>query len=169
MTQTLLSLAAYENLPGSSVMGPADYYKLFSRYVLAQHQKLKSGHVIDWIDEDLDADTDEWIAKSMLLAKNKQVGRGNYYNHSGFADPLITGLIGLRPRADERIEVHPLLPAGQWSYFAVDALPYHGHLLTLFWDEDGKRYGKGRGMTLMVDGKKVASRKTLGDLDWELK
>ena len=60
------------------------------------------GSVIDWIDEDLDADTDEWIAKDMLIAKNKQVGRGNYYNHSGFADPLITGLIGLEPREDER-------------------------------------------------------------------
>ena len=110
MTQTLLALAAYEDEPGTPVIGHADYYKLFDRYVLAQHQTLKSGHVIDWIDEDLDADTDEWIAKDMLIAKDKQVGRGNYYNHSGFADPLITGLIGLQPRADGRIVLRPLLP-----------------------------------------------------------
>ena len=51
----------------------------------------------------------------MLIEKNKQVGRGNYYNPSGFADPLITGLIGLRPRADEVLELHPLLPAGTWN------------------------------------------------------
>ena len=84
------------------------------------------------------------------------MGRGNYYNHSGFADPLITGLIGLVPRGDERVVVRlrPLLPAGQWSYFAVDALPYHGHLLTLLWDTNGQRYGKSKGMTLMVDGKR---------------
>jgi Trehalase len=169
MTQTLLALAVYEDEPGPSVMAHADYYRLFDRYVLAQHQTLKSGHVIDWIDEDLDADTDEWIAKDMLIAKNKQIGRGNYYNHSGFADPLITGLIGLRPRADDRIELHPLLPSGQWSYFAMDALPYHGHLLTVLWDATGKRYNKGKGMMLLVDGKQVAARKDLGSLEYEMK
>ena len=169
MTQTLLALAAYEDEPGTPVMGHADYYKLFDRYVLAQHQTLKNGHVIDWIDEDLDADTDEWIAKDMLIAKDKQVGRGNYYNHSGFADPLITGLIGLRPRADGRIVLRPLLPASQWSYFAIDALPYHGHLLTVLWDESGKRYGRGKGMMLLVDGRQVATRKDLGPLDYEMK
>jgi len=168
MTQTLLALAAYEHQPGASVMRPADYYRLFERYVLSQHQTLKNGHVIDWIDEDLDADTGEWIAKNMLIAKHKQVGRGNYYNHSGFADPLITGLIGLEPRADRKIVVKPLLPAGQWSYFAIDGLPYHGHLLTILWDATGKHYRRGKGMVLMVDGKRVAARKDLGELDGTL-
>ena len=169
MTQTLVALASYENKPGASLMSHADYYRLFDRYVLAQHQTLKNGHVIDWIDEDLDADTDEWIAKDMLIAKNKEVGRGNYYNHSGFADPLITGLIGLRPRADNRIVLQPLLPSGQWSYFAIDSLPYHGHLLTVLWDSTGKRYGRGRGMILLVDGKQVVSHKDLGPMEYELK
>ena len=163
-TETLLALAEFENGPKQDVMSKADYYRLFSQYVLAQHLKLANGHVIDWIDEDLDADTDEWIAKNMLIAKHKQVGRGNYYNHSGFADPLITGLIGLRPRADDRVVVNPLLPAGAWKYFAVDGLPYHGHQLTILWDADGKRYGRGQGMQLMVDGKTIASRKDLGEL-----
>jgi hypothetical protein len=136
MTQTLLALAAYEDQP-SPILSHADYFKLFSRYVLAEHQTLANGHIIDWIGEDCDADTDEWIAKDMLIARNKQVGRGNYYNHSGFADPLITGLVGLHPRADNRIVIDPLLPAGQWSYFALDALPYHHHLLTILWDATG--------------------------------
>jgi hypothetical protein len=168
MTQTLAALAEFERTPNEKVMQPADYYKLFSRYVLSHHLTLANGHVVDWIDEDLDADTDEWIAKDMLIKKNKQVGRGNYYNHSGFADPLITGLIGLEPRADDRVVVSPLLPAGEWSYFAIDALPYHGHMLTVMWDETGKRYGKGKGMILMVDGKKVAERASLGLLEGKL-
>ena len=88
----------------------------------------------------------------MLIAKNNpQVGRGNYYNHSGFADPLITGLIGLRPRADNRIVLHPLLPHA-WTYFAIDALPYHGHLLTIVFDRTGTHYHHGRGLLLAVDG-----------------
>jgi hypothetical protein len=167
-TQTLLALANLLNGTAQSDIGSQQYYQLFSNYVLSQHIKLPSGRIIDWIDEDLDADTDEWIAKDMLIAKHKQVGRGNYYNHSGFADPLITGLIGLRPRADSRIIIHPLLPAGQWSYFAIDGLPYHGHLLAIVFDQTGKNYQRGRGLMLFVDGKKVASRATLGALEANL-
>ena len=167
-TQTLLALANLLGDPAQSYIGKAQYYQLFANYVLSQHIKLPSGRLIDWIDEDLDADTNEWIAKDMLIAKNKQVGRGNYYNHSGFADPLITGLIGLRPRADSKIVVHPLLLAGEWTYFAVDGLPYHGHLLAIVYDETGKQYRLGRGFMLFVDGEKIASRATLGPLEAEL-
>ena len=167
-TQTLLALANLLNGPAQPYIAKQQYYQLFANYVLSQHIKLPSGRVIDWIDEDLDADTNEWIAKDMLIAKNRQVGRGNYYNHSGFADPLITGLIGLRPRADSKIDLHPLLPAGAWTYFAVDGLPYHGHLLAIVYDETGKQYRQGRGLILFVDGKKIASRATLGPLEAEL-
>jgi hypothetical protein len=167
-TQTLLALANLLNGPAQPYIGKQQYYQLFANYVLSQHIKLPSGRVIDWIDEDLDADTDEWIAKDMLIAKNKQVGRGNYYNHSGFADPLITGLIGLRPRPDSKLVIHPLLPAGTWTYFAVDGLPYHGHLLAIVYDQTGKQYRQGRGLMLFADGKKIASRATLGPLEAEL-
>lgn len=167
-TQTLLALASLLNGAPQPYIGPEQYYQLFANYVLSQHIKLPSGRVIDWIDEDLDADTDEWIAKDILIAKHKQVGRGNYYNHSGFADPLITGLIGLRPRADNKIVIHPLLPVNKWSYFAIDGLPYHGHLLAIVYDQTGKHYQRGRGLMLLVDGKQIASRETLGPLEAEL-
>ncbi len=164
-TQTLSALASLLNGPPQPYIGARQYYQLFANYVLSQHIKLPSGRTIDWIDEDLDADTNEWIAKDMLIAKHKQVGRGNYYNHSGFADPLITGLIGLRPRADNKLVLHPLLPAGEWSYFAIDGLPYHGHILTIVYDKTGKQYHRGRGFMVFVNGKKAASRATLGPLE----
>jgi hypothetical protein len=104
----------------------------------------------------------------MLIAKNKQVGRGNYYNHSGFADPLITGLIGLRPQAGDKLILRPLLPAGAWSYFALDGLPYHGHILAIAYDQTGQHFKRGRGLTLYVDGKKIANRSTLGPLEVNL-
>jgi Trehalase len=167
-TQTLLALANLLNGPSQDEIGKHQYYQLFSNYVLSQHLKLPNGRTIDWIDEDLDPDTDEWIAKDILLAKHKQVGRGNYYNHSGFADPLITGLIGLRPRAGGRVIVNPLLPDGTWHYFAIDGLPYHGRLLAIVYDEDGAHYKRGRGLMLFVDGKKIASRQTLGRIEAEL-
>lgn len=167
-TQTLLALARLLNGPPQPYIGRQQYYQLFSNYVSSQHLKLADGRTIDWIDEDLDADTGEWIAKNILIKKNKQVGRGNYYNHSGFADPLITGLIGLQPRADRKLVLHPLLPSGEWSYFAIDGLPYHKHLLTIVYDETGEHYHRGRGLTLYVDGKKLANRPTLGSLQAEL-
>ena len=167
-TQTLLALAGLLDGPAQDNIGRQQYYQLFANYVLSMHLKLPTGRTIDWIDEDLDADTDEWIAKNMLIAKNKQVGRGNYYNHSGFADPLITGLIGLRPRADATIDIHPLLPVGAWTYFALDGLPYHGHLLAIVYDQTGSHFRRGRGLMLFVDGKKIAARATLGPIKAEL-
>jgi hypothetical protein len=167
-TQTLLGLANLLNGPQQPYIGPQQYYQLFSNYILSQRIALPSGRVIDWIDEDIDADTDEWIAKNMLIAKGKQVGRGNYYNHSGFADPLIAGLIGLRPQADDTLILHPLLPAGAWDYFALDGLPYHGHLISIVYDRTGNRYNRGRGLILFVDGKKIASRSTLGPIEINL-
>lgn len=167
-TQTLLALADLLNGSPQPFIGKQQYYQLFSNYVRGQHLKLADGRTIDWIDEDLDADTDEWIAKNMLIAKHKQVGRGNYYNHSGFVDPLITGLIGLRPRADRKLVLDPLLPPGEWSYFAIDGLPYHGHLLTIVYDQTGEHYHHGHGMMVFVDGKELANRPTLGPLQAEL-
>lgn len=164
MTQTLNAMATYLDSPGTHSISFKDYRLLFSRYVLAQHLRLPNGRLIDWIDEDYDADTDEWIAKEMLIQKKKQVGRGNYYNHSGFADPLITGLIGLRPRADDTIELNPAIDPKAWPWFAIDALPYHHHLLTIAWDSTGHRYHRGRGLWIAVDGKIIVRRSTLGHL-----
>ena len=168
-TQTLLAMAnLLDDGPVQHDVNSHNYLNIFAAYVLSQHLKLANGEVIPWIDEDLDADTDEWIAKDMLIQKHKQVGRGNYYNHSGFADPLLTGLIGLRPSEGDEVVLQPLLPRGSWSYFAVDALPYHGHLLRIEYDQTGRRYGHGRGLTLFIDGKQVASRRDLGPLRYQL-
>lgn len=169
-TQTLVAMANVENeQPNQPYATHADYYKLFSEYVLSQHLKLANGKVIPWISEDLNADTDRWITRAILIQRHSSMaGRGNYYNHSGFADPLITGLIGLRPEEGDRIVLHPLLPVGAWSYFAVDGLPYHGHLLTIVYDRTGQHYHRGRGLMLFVDGRKCASRPTLGPLSYRL-
>lgn len=169
-TQTLVAMANLENdQPHQRYATHADYYKLFSDYIRGQHLRLANGQVIPWISEDLNADTDLWITRAILIKRHSSMAhRGNYYNHSGFADPLITGLIGLRPQEGNRIVIHPLLPAGVWNYFAIDGLPYHGHLLTIIYDRTGDHYHAGRGLTLFVDGHKRASRSTLGPLSYKL-
>jgi len=58
--------------------------------------------------------------------------RSRYYNHSAFNDLIITGLIGLRPRADDIVEINPLVPAGKWKWFCLDNLLYHKKSSLLF-------------------------------------
>ena len=70
---------------------------------------------------------------------------------------MITGLIGLRPRADNTIQVNPLVPEGAWDYFCLDRVPYHGRMITILYDKTGKRYGKGKGLRIFADGREIAA------------
>jgi hypothetical protein len=94
--------------------------------------------------------------------------RGRYYNHSGFADLIITGLIGLRPEPGNELTLRPLVPAGRWNYFALDGLPYHGHLLTILYDRNGARYHRGSGLKVLCDGSIVARAKDLTTLHFSI-
>ncbi|MSU27919.1 MAG: glycoside hydrolase [Pedosphaera sp.] len=87
--------------------------------------------------------------------------RSRHYNHSLFADIVITGLVGLTPRADDTVEIHPLLPDGAWDWFALDAIPYHGRTLTILWDKTGAHYRKGAGLRVFADGKLLATTNRL--------
>jgi hypothetical protein len=66
------------------------------------------------------------------------------------------------------VEISPLLPAGAWNYFCLDGVNYHGHTLTIFWDADGSRYGRGQGFRVLADGKEIASGKKLERLEGKL-
>lgn len=157
-TQTVVALGNLLNGPAQPYATKADYLGLMQVFAFGQRLTLPSGEVITWTDEAQDADTGRWITREHLALHNQaQYGRGNYYNHSGFCDPVITGLVGLRPREDDTVEVNPLLPAGAWRYFAIDALPYHGRLLRVQWDADGARYGAGSGLRVWADGKLLGS------------
>ena len=164
-TQTLVALANLLNRSESSVVSSSDYFRLLSAYTKSQHIRTSAGRVIPWIDEDLDADTGEWIARNILIAKKQPPpNRGRYYNHSGYADLIITGLIGVRPGEGNELVIHPLVPADKWSYLALDALPYHGHLITILYDRTGERYHRGAGLTVLCDGRVLGHDKSLGPM-----
>jgi hypothetical protein len=92
-----------------------DYFETFLIYTRSHRLKLPDGRVIPWIDENLNPFTGEWQARSMKIRKGTFYGRGDHYNHSGYADLLITGVVGLVPRPDSVVEIHPLLPEGTWG------------------------------------------------------
>jgi hypothetical protein len=115
-----------------------------------------------WIDENLNPYTGDWIART-LLRQRRQLPeeRGKDYNHSSFCDLVITGLVGLRPRADDLLEVNPLLPESACEYFCLDNVRYHGRSITILFDKNGERYGKGTGLQVLVDGRRVAGSPSL--------
>jgi hypothetical protein len=95
--------------------------------------------------------------------------RSHHYFHSGFVDLVMTGLVGIRPRADDVLEVNPLLPeagdAQALAWFRVQDVPYHGRRVAVTWDADGSHYGRGAGLSVEVDGVEVARRATLGRIE----
>lgn len=85
----------------------------------------------------------------------------NHYNHSSFNNLVITGLAGIRPSASDSLFIHPLVDSSI-SYFCLSDLLYHGHKLTVVYDRDGSQYKMGRGLTVFLDGKKLAQHERGG-------
>jgi hypothetical protein len=76
--------------------------------------------------------------------------------------------VGLRPRADDLVEVNPLVPEGALDYFCLDNVSYHGRNLTVYWDKTGNRYGRGAGLRVLADGREIAQCATLTRVTGEL-
>jgi hypothetical protein len=154
-SQTLYALANVLRDYKQEVVTKRGYLDAFLTYTRSQHAGGKP-----YIGEYLDEISGDWI--------NGKNGRSRYYNHSTYADLLITGLIGLNPRADGVVEVSPLLPEDSWNYFCLDGVRYHNHALTLVWDRDGSRYGRGAGLSILINGKVAAQSANLAPLTAKL-
>jgi hypothetical protein len=95
--------------------------------------------------------------------------RSSYYNHSCFADLIISDLVGLKPRADNILEIYPLIPEGKWDWFCLDKVMYHGKSLTIIWDRTGNRYKKGKGFMVYSDGQNIYRGNSLKHILTKLK
>jgi hypothetical protein len=162
--QALMAMANLLNNYRQDYVGKKDYLELLRIYARSQHLKLADGRVIPFIDENLDPDTGEWLARSILyqfppeqMKGKADKDRGRDYNHSTFNDLVITGLVGLRPRLDQWVEINPLVPEGAMDYFCLDGVRYHDFNLTILYDKTGKRYGKGAGVHVFADGEEIGA------------
>ena len=175
----LTGLANLLNNYDQDVIDRNAYFETLGIYTRSHQLKREDGKVVPWIDENLNPYTGDWISRTRLLEMEKTnnelfIRKGGYergkdYNHSPYNDLIITGLVGLRPRADDIVEVNPLLPENTWDYFCLDNVLYHGCILTIIWDKTGEKYSKGKGLTVFADGKKVASSDTLHRITGKLK
>ncbi|MCY1721966.1 exo-alpha-sialidase [Prolixibacteraceae bacterium Z1-6] len=150
-SQTLIGMANLLNNYDQNVVNDSIYFDLLETYVESQYYRGRP-----YIGEYLDETTGYWL-------KGDQE-RSRYYNHSTFNDVLITGLVGLRPRDDNKIEVNPLVPENKWDWFCLDNVLYHGKIVSIIWDKDGSKYGWGKGLVILADGKEIGRSETLTKL-----
>jgi hypothetical protein len=153
-TQVLAGLANfldhYEKGTSTGVIDSSDYVKLLRQYAHL-HRNPDTG-ILD-LEEDYFPDTGLPIVG---------LKRSHHYFHSGFNDLILSGLVGIRPSADDVLEVNPLADKSM-SYFRADHIIYHGNEIAVQWDADGSHYGTA-GLQVEVDGKVVASCSTLDRL-----
>lgn len=144
-SQTLTALAValrqYPNVPVTA----SDWTDAFLAFTTSHRAPDGKPYIGEYQDEK----TGEWI-------KVRRPERSRYYHHSTYADLLINGLVGLVPRDDEIVEVAPLIPPGHWDWFCLDGVAYHGRILTIIWDKSGEQYKRGKGLTILADGKVIA-------------
>jgi hypothetical protein len=151
---TSVTLAGLANLLVKSkqnVVTKADYWESFRRYVATHY----------------DPDGTPALRESHHPSENLWIAQGANYNHSRFADLVITGLVGLWPRADSTVELHPLAPT-DWSYFCLEGVRYHGFMLTIVWDRDGQHYKRGAGLSVWRDRKLIYHQTALGPASFSL-
>ena len=156
-TQTLGALA--ETLRRYGETEYADrltFFNLFRTYSYSQ----RMGDVC-WIDENQDPFTGEWILRRINADRGSTSQSGKDYNHSSYADILISDLVGIQPQENGSIAIEPLIPEGEWDWFCLSGVSVCGHEITVLYDRTGSRYGCGRGLSVFADGKMAAHQKGL--------
>ena len=122
----------------------AKFLQLFTSFTKAQFYKQRFS--TPWTGEYYNGNTGAW-----------KTDQRDYF-HSTWLDPLISGLIGLRPRPDNLLEIYPLLPPNAWSYWILDGQAYHNHNITIAWDAKGGHFSKRfKGFGVWLDGKLIYS------------
>ena len=152
-SQTMVAMANLINNYDQNVVNDSVYFRHMELYVESQYHRGRP-----YIGEYQDEVTGYWL-------KGDQE-RSRYYNHSTFNDLIISGLVGLKPRPDNVLEVKPLVPQDKWDWFCLDNVPYHGKTVTIVWDKTGEKYKRGKGFYVMLDGKLIVKSDKLERLTY---
>ncbi len=146
ISQTLTGMANLLSSPDQHAVTKDDYLRLLREYTQLHYL----GDKLD-LQEDYNPDTGTPIVG---------LPRSHHYNHSTYNDLILSGLLGIRPRPDDVLELNPLIPDASTNqrpirYFALEHLRYHGREIAVLYDADGTRYHAGAGLTVFVSGKRI--------------
>ncbi|KAL1296501.1 hypothetical protein AAFC00_000013 [Neodothiora populina] len=150
-TQALLAMSNLLDHYDQSIVTRSDFLRLLRQYTQLHYD----GDVLN-LEEDYDPATGDIIVG---------LDRSPHYFHSGYVDIILTGLVGIRPRADDFLEINPLLPSTSDSqaitWFRAEEVPYHGANIAVQWDSDGSHFGQGAGLRIERDGEVIGTSATL--------
>ncbi len=153
--QTLKALANVLQSRSKLPISKKDYFKILDIYSLTHRKDGKP-----YIAEACHPDTGSWKG-------HDHYNHSEHYFHSTFIDLIVTGLVGLIPSAENKIEMKPLIP-DDWNYFCMDGVEYKGHSLTIIWDKTGEKYKKGKGLIILSSGKEIYRQDSLEPFQSEL-
>jgi hypothetical protein len=135
----------YPKTTAEGIVSANDFVDLLSQYTNLHYNKNRGGYLN--LEEDYDPATGQPIVG---------LDRSSHYFHSSFIDLVISGLVGIRPSADDVLEINPLATKEQIDYFRLEGVIYHGNEVSVQWDVDGTRYGGDSGLSIEVNGEVVA-------------
>jgi len=148
-SQVLLGMANLLNNYQHHNITAKDYFNALKQYTL-QHYTKDGGFNLY---EDYDPD------KGGPVVDLPQ--RSEHYNHSEYNDLIITGLCGLRPMAGDSVVINPLISKNDIKYLCLQNVSYHGHNLSIVYDETGQQYHQGKGLSVYIDENEVIKNSTL--------
>ena len=133
------------------IISESDLYEIVKTYA-KMHYLLEDGKKINFIDEVMLPDDYVWYAREYLKKKGdvpKEWGgveRGKDYNHSTFIDGVLRGLCGVNVNS-ETLELNPRIK-GIWKWFKIENLTFKKKTYTVYYDEDGSVFNKGKGIII---------------------
>lgn len=163
-TQTLKGLANLLQSRSTDIVSSDDYVRLLQIYAKSHRKDGKP-----YLAEALHPDTGSFEG-------HDGYNHSEHYFHSGFCDLVISGLVGLDvvdvdPTGNSEVRISPLAPK-DWEYFALDGVMVRGHQVSVIWDKDGSKYGlkygAGKGLTVILDGRIILNRPDLKAVSFSL-
>ena len=126
------------------MISDSDLFDFVKQYA-QMHYLTENGKTINFIDESMEPFAFKWYTREKLK-ENHEYNRGKDYNHSTFIDLVLRGLCGVRLElphltVEQRIQ-------GLWKWFKIENLCYKKQVYTVYYDEDGCVFNKGKGVVI---------------------
>ena len=134
-----------------TVLTDNDLYDFIKQYAKMHYLYCEDGSCINFIDEVMLPFRHVWYAHEWLKTNGcpESVGgpnRGRDYNHSTFIDLIIRGLCGVKLDGND-IAVRPRIK-GVWKWFKLENLHVKKNTYNVYYDEDGSKFQKGKGVII---------------------
>ncbi|MFS1030945.1 trehalase family glycosidase [Enterococcus casseliflavus] len=162
-TQTLNSMI-YEMENNSVSIQPKDFLRELRNYANSFYRVTGEGEKINWLDENIEPNTGEWLSRRILEAwgwpKNKGGReRGKDYNHSTFNDLVIRGMCGIKIVKENTIHICPHVDNTVESFTIKDLIIFNKKL-TIEYKKCNEKNQKNN-MFVIYDGENYEGYKSL--------